>query len=112
MAVVLGQPEAVVTERVGALCQRQGVADRLALRPAGGGDRLVEDGNSHGRLSWRRRASVPRMHRNDVSTRSSGRYPRVTHRRRARQERRRVGKGWVSQVRSRVATYHKKKKNK
>src|SRR3546814_2554832 len=36
MAVVLGQPEAVVTERVGALCQRQGVADRLALRPAGG----------------------------------------------------------------------------
>jgi hypothetical protein len=48
VAVVLRHPEPVVPEGVAQLRQRQRVADRLPLRAAGGGDRLVEDGNAHG----------------------------------------------------------------
>ena len=42
VAVVLGDPEAVVTQRLAVLGERNGVADRIAVWAADDGDRLVE----------------------------------------------------------------------
>ena len=42
VVVMLGHPEAVVAQRLAVLGERDRVADRLAVRTAGDGDRLVE----------------------------------------------------------------------
>ena len=47
MVVMLGHPEALVAQRLAMLGERHGVADRLVLRAAGDGDRLVENGKTH-----------------------------------------------------------------
>ena len=48
MVVMLRHPEALVAQRLAMLGERHGVADRLVLRPAGDGDRLVQDGKAEG----------------------------------------------------------------
>jgi len=50
VAVMLGQPEAVVAQRLAVLRQRNGVADGGAVRSANYGDGLVEDGEAQRRL--------------------------------------------------------------
>jgi hypothetical protein len=50
VAVMLGQPEAVVAQRLAVLRQRDGVADGGAVRAADYGDGLVEDGEAQRRL--------------------------------------------------------------
>ena len=46
MVVVLRHPEALVAQRLAVLGERHGVADRLVVRSAGDGNRLVEDGKT------------------------------------------------------------------
>jgi hypothetical protein len=43
MVVMLGDPEALVTQRLAMLRERYGVADGLPVRAAGDGDRLIEN---------------------------------------------------------------------
>ena len=52
MVVVLGDPEAVVAQRLAVLGEGNGVADRLILRTAGDGDRLIENGKTHCDERW------------------------------------------------------------
>ncbi len=47
MVMVLGNPEALVAQRLAMLGERHGVADRLVLRAVGDGDRLIENGKTH-----------------------------------------------------------------
>ncbi len=51
MIVMLRHPEAVVAQSFAVLGQSHGVADGLALGPAGDGDRLVENGKTHDALN-------------------------------------------------------------
>jgi hypothetical protein len=53
VVVVLGDPEAVVAQRVAQPRQRNGVADRLPVRPIRDGDRLVEDREAEHPVSLR-----------------------------------------------------------
>ena len=46
MVVVLGDPEARITQSLAVLRQRHGVADGNVSRLTGGGDGLVEDGKT------------------------------------------------------------------
>ena len=60
VAVVLGDPEAVVTQRLAVLGERNGVADRVAVWAADDGDRLVEYGEAQRRLLLRCRPGISR----------------------------------------------------
>jgi hypothetical protein len=51
MAVVLGDPEAVVAQLLAILRERDGVPDRLAVRAIEDGDRLVKDGETQRSIS-------------------------------------------------------------
>ena len=48
---MLGHPEAVIAQRLAVLRERNGVTDRLAVRAAHNGDRLIENGKAQGTSS-------------------------------------------------------------
>ncbi len=52
MVVMLGDPEPVVAQRLAVPGQRYGIADRLIVRAAGDGDRLIENGKTHYGDKW------------------------------------------------------------
>jgi hypothetical protein len=57
VVVVLGYPEAVIAECVAELREREGVADRLPVRPIDDGNRLIEDGEAQRSISLACRAT-------------------------------------------------------
>jgi hypothetical protein len=46
MVVVLRDPEPLVAQRFGVLRERDGIANGLAMRAVGDGDRLIENGKA------------------------------------------------------------------
>ena len=71
MVVMLGDPEAVVAQRLAVLGQGYGVADRLIVRAAGNGDRLIENGKTHCEERWVAAAS-PASPPSDIAPPAAG----------------------------------------